>query len=149
MAIIRNKELNIGDWAVLTKDFENFSGKITKGTRVKIVDISPRGYGFEAYDEEGAIRCIECGWEGFKPIDHPLEAIVESMPDILPGDILSTSKGQYIVLGSGLCLNSSNKRVYLDDIKNTIRRIARNTISDVIETIWKRAAALPNWEDCH
>lgn len=51
MAFIKNKTIEIGSWVILTKAIVLKHGTFEKGTKVKIIGESERGYDFE--DEEG------------------------------------------------------------------------------------------------
>ena len=59
MAFIRHNSIKIGDIVKTTVKHENFAGYFEKGTIVKVIDITDRGYDIE--DEEGN-RIIEIGW---------------------------------------------------------------------------------------
>ena len=61
MAFTKNNTPKIGDWVTTKRVHENLLGKMTRGSRVKIVDIDQmRGYTIE--DEDGN-RVSEIGWE--------------------------------------------------------------------------------------
>lgn len=64
MAYVKHKnEFNIGDWATTKRDIDSFVGYFEKGTRVKVVGKSDRGYDLE--DEEGN-RITETGFDSIK-----------------------------------------------------------------------------------
>lgn len=65
MAFVKNDDIKIGDTVKTTKVFSSFAGKFEKGSIVKVVGISDRGYDIE--DEYGN-RVIEIGWDGLKKI---------------------------------------------------------------------------------
>ena len=61
MAYIATKVNEIGDWVITKKRHEFMAGVLTKGSKVKIIDIDPiRGYDIE--DEHGN-KMYEIGWE--------------------------------------------------------------------------------------
>ena len=61
MAFIKKESPKIGDWVTTKRVHSCLNGKMTRGSRVKIIDIDPmRGYGIE--DENGN-RVIEIGWD--------------------------------------------------------------------------------------
>lgn len=65
MAFVKNDGIKIGDTVKTTKVFSSFAGKFEKGSIVKVVGISDRGYDIE--DEYGN-RITEIGWDGLKKI---------------------------------------------------------------------------------
>lgn len=65
MAFVKNDSIKIGDTVKTTKVFSSFAGKFEKGSIVKVIGISDRGYDIE--DEYGN-RVIEIGWDGLKKI---------------------------------------------------------------------------------
>ena len=61
MAYIKNKNgFKIGDWAITTKKIDSCAGYFEKGTKVKVIGKSYRGYDLE--DEYGN-RVIETGYD--------------------------------------------------------------------------------------
>ena len=60
MAFIKYKTPEIGDWVVTKNIHSNFAGYMDVGTKVKIIDVSERGYDIK--DAEGNI-VREIGWE--------------------------------------------------------------------------------------
>lgn len=65
MAFVKNDSIKIGDTVKTIKVFSSFAGKYEKGSIVKVVGISDRGYDIE--DEYGN-RITEIGWDGLKKI---------------------------------------------------------------------------------
>ena len=64
MAFIKNKNgFEINDWATTTRKVENFTGYFEKGTRVKVIGKSFRGYDLE--DEYGN-RILETGYDSIE-----------------------------------------------------------------------------------
>ena len=60
MFVKDESKIKIGDWATIVEDgVSSFSGSFEKGTRVKVIDIGPRGY--DLMDEHGN-KIIEAGW---------------------------------------------------------------------------------------
>jgi len=59
MAYIKNNTYEVGNWVYTTRVHESLSGRFTRGSRVKIIGVSERGYSIE--DEEGN-RVVEIGW---------------------------------------------------------------------------------------
>ena len=60
MAFIKKSSPEIGDWVTTKRVHSCLAGKMTRGSRVKIIDIDPiRGYAIE--DEDGN-QVIEIGW---------------------------------------------------------------------------------------
>ena len=61
MAYVKNKNgFEIGDWVTTTKKVDSCAGYFEKGTKVKVIGISYRGYDLE--DENGN-RIIETGYD--------------------------------------------------------------------------------------
>lgn len=58
--ISTNKDRQIGDWVITTREHSAMCGKFAAGSRVQIIEINPmRGYGIQ--DKHGN-RIIEIGW---------------------------------------------------------------------------------------
>lgn len=52
MAYVKNKNgFEIGDWATTTKKVDSCAGYFEKGTKVKVIGISYRGYDLEDENE--------------------------------------------------------------------------------------------------
>ena len=61
MAYVKNKNgFEIGDWVIATKKVDSCAGYFEKGTKVKVIGKSYRGYDLE--DEYGN-RVIETGYD--------------------------------------------------------------------------------------
>ena len=61
MAYVKHKNgFEVGDWATTTRVVDSFAGYFEKGTRVKIVGITERGY--DLMDEHGN-SVIETGFD--------------------------------------------------------------------------------------
>lgn len=61
MAYVKNKNgFEIGDWAITTKKVDSCAGYFEKGTKVKVIGKSYRGYDLE--DEYGN-RVLETGYD--------------------------------------------------------------------------------------
>ena len=64
MAYIKNKnEFEVGDWATTTRKVDSFAGYFEKGTKVKVIGKSYRGYDLE--DEHGNI-ITETGYDSIE-----------------------------------------------------------------------------------
>lgn len=63
---IPENTIKIGDKCITTKELENFAGKFTVGTVVKVTDIGDRGYNL--VDDFGN-EIIECGWNCVKKVE--------------------------------------------------------------------------------
>lgn len=66
MAYVKNptyKGYNIGDWVVTTKKVDSLAGYFEKGTKVKVIDITHKGYDLE--DEFGN-QVTEAGFDCVK-----------------------------------------------------------------------------------
>lgn len=60
MFVKDESKIKIGDWVTVVKDgVSSFSYSFKKGTRVKVIDIGPRGY--DLMDEHGN-KITETGW---------------------------------------------------------------------------------------
>ncbi len=59
MAFVKYNSIKIGDVVKTTKKHSNSAGYFEKGTTVKVINITNRGYDIE--DEEGN-RILEIGW---------------------------------------------------------------------------------------
>ena len=65
MAWVEDKNIiREGDLVTNTKVISSFAGTFTRGSRLKVIGISSRGY--DVADEEGH-KILECGWD-FKKI---------------------------------------------------------------------------------
>ena len=61
MAYVKNKNgFEVGDWAITTRKVDSYAGYFEKGTKVKVIGKSYRGYDLE--DEYGN-RLIETGYD--------------------------------------------------------------------------------------
>lgn len=65
MAFVKSRSVQVGDWGVTTKTIVALSGYFEPNTKVKVIDISERGYDLE--DEFGN-QLIETGFNSFKPL---------------------------------------------------------------------------------
>lgn len=63
MAYVKNNQVKIGDWALTTQRVDSCAGYFEKGTKVKIIGQSYRGYDLE--DEYGN-RILETGFNSIK-----------------------------------------------------------------------------------
>lgn len=65
MSWVEDKNIiRVGDTVVNTRVISSFAGRFTKGTKLKIIGVSERGY--DVIDDDGH-RMYECGWD-FKKI---------------------------------------------------------------------------------
>ncbi len=62
MPFIKNSESLVGKTVILNKEVKTCGGRFTVGSKVKIIDVGPRGYDIQ--DDEGN-RAVECGFTGF------------------------------------------------------------------------------------
>lgn len=61
MAFIKKSSPKIGDWVKTKRVHSSLTGRMTRGSLVKIIDIDPmRGYAIE--DEDGN-QIVEIGWD--------------------------------------------------------------------------------------
>lgn len=61
MAYVKYKnEYEVGDWAYTKRKIDTFGGYFEKGTEVKVIGVSERGYDLE--DKDGN-RIIETGFD--------------------------------------------------------------------------------------
>ena len=60
MAFIKYSSPSIGDWVVTKMEHANCAGYFEVGTKVKIINITERGYDIE--DKKGN-KVLEIGWE--------------------------------------------------------------------------------------
>lgn len=60
MAFVKYNLPQVGDWVITKKIHSNFAGYFEVGTKVKIINITERGYDIE--DKNGN-QVLEIGWE--------------------------------------------------------------------------------------
>lgn len=63
MAYIKNNNIGVGDWVITNRKVDSCAGYFEEGTKVKVVDITTRGY--DLVDEYGN-RVIETGWDSVR-----------------------------------------------------------------------------------
>lgn len=65
MAFIKENGVGVGDTVITTREISSYTGTFGKGTIVKIIGMSPRGYDLQ--DDEGN-RIVECGFSSVDKI---------------------------------------------------------------------------------
>lgn len=64
MAFVKDENsFKVGDWAVTARQVDSFKGYFEKGTRVKVIGKSCRGYDLE--DEDGN-KILETGYDSIE-----------------------------------------------------------------------------------
>jgi hypothetical protein len=64
MAYIKNNNsVEVGEWATTNRQVGSCAGYFEKGTRVKVIGVTERGY--DLMDEHGN-RVIETGWDSVR-----------------------------------------------------------------------------------
>lgn len=64
MAYVKNNNsVEVGEWAITIRKVDSCAGYFEKGTRVKVIGVSERGY--DLMDEHGN-RVIETGWDSVR-----------------------------------------------------------------------------------
>ena len=64
MAYVKNNNgVEVGEWAITNRKVESCAGYFEKGTKVKVVGVTERGY--DLMDEHGN-RVLETGWDSVR-----------------------------------------------------------------------------------
>ena len=64
MAYVKNNNgIEVGEWVITNRVVDSFAGYFEKGTRVKVIGVSERGY--DLMDEYGN-SVIETGWDSVR-----------------------------------------------------------------------------------
>lgn len=65
MGYLKNNNVKVGEWVITNKVIDSSAGYFEKGTKVKVVGVTERGY--DLMDEHGN-RVIETGWDSVRKI---------------------------------------------------------------------------------